>query len=425
MTFDPGQDYSSDFHQNTVAEATAAAEAAYKEGLLSNQREDLAFRKAQQAWKEVMDKAGLTGMYEGQYTMPVQQWQAETFGTWGAPQQGQQTLGGQQQQWQQAYQTAAQYGQYYGPGQGPAVGTKTQQQIEQEFTQGLRTQQEQRAAQNQRQTQTQAYLQLLSQLRGPADWAKYQQVLGSTPGGMRDLYAAAMGQYVPGGGATTGYQPEAASLQSMMGQIGGIPYNPAAAGQPLNMANVYQGGQGSYGQQQQAGGAMTMEWNPQVQQRMFQGGQQQPGQNSLAVMPGTPQEQALQEQQRWQKTQNAGMLSPAAQQFQIEYHNPQAQQQAQNAYAVQAQGGGTNMMGANQPQAGQPGLGQAPQQPRLPAPNQIAPQSWANLAPSQREMMLGDYEAAGWHKPDVEALFAQSLPKYGANAPTAGTFRLR
>jgi hypothetical protein len=39
--------------------------------------------------------------------------------------------------------------------------------------------------------------------------------------------------------------------------------------------------------------------------------------------------------------------------------------------------------------------------------------------------MLGDYEAQGWYKPDVEALFNQSLPKYAANAPTAGTFRLR
>ena len=373
MTFDPGQDYSSDFHQNTVAEATAAAEAAYKEGLLSNQREDLAFRKAQQAWKEVMDKAGLTGMYEGQYTMPVQQWQAETFGTWGAPQQGQQTLSGQQQQWQQAFQTAGQYGQYYGPGQNPAAGTKTQQQLEQEYTQNLRTQQEQRAAQAQQQTQAQAYLQLLAGLRGPADWAQYQRVLGSTPNGMRDLYAAAMGQYVPGGGATTGYQPEAASLQSMMGQIGGQPYNPAAAGQPLNMPNVYQ----------------------QNSQGMYQ---QQPQQN-LAAFSGQPVagQQAMQP--------------------------PSAYTAA--GQALNAQGGGTNMMGANQPQAGQPGLGQAPQQQNLPAPNQIAPQSWANLAPSQREMMLGDYEAAGWHKPDVEALFAQSLPKYATNTPTAGTFRLR
>jgi hypothetical protein len=286
--------------------------------MLQYQNERLAFEKAQQAWKEVMDKAGLTGMYEGQYTMPVQQWQAETFGTWGSPTAGQQTLGGQQQQWQQAYNTAAQYGQYYGPGQAPAVGTQTQAAQQQQYNQWLQAAQEARANQALQQQTANQYLTLLSNLRGPADWAKYQQVLGATPGGMRDLVAAAMGQYVPGGGATTGQSPQAATLQTLMGQVGGVAGQ--QAGQP-----------------------------------------QQPGMD-----------------------------------------------QAQNAM-----GGGTNTMGAQ------------PQQYNLPAPNQIAPQTWRNLAPSQQEMIKGEYEAQGWYKPDVEALFAQSLPKYAANAPTAGTFRLR
>src|SRR5262245_62421119 len=143
------------------------------------------------------------------------------------------------------------------------------------------------------QQQAQSYLNLLSGLRGPADWAKYQQVLGATPGGMRDLVSAAMGQYMPGGGATTGVQPQAASLQTL--------------------------------QQQVAGG-------------------------------GTAQ-------------------------------------------------------GAQQ-------LGQ------LPAPNQLAPQAWRNLAPSQQELLLGAYENQGWNKDDVRALLSQSLPRYASNAPQAGTWRL-
>jgi hypothetical protein len=284
--------------------ADDAARDAYNQGMLRNEGEKLALERAKQAWLETYQKAELTGMYEGQFTMPTQQWQAETFGTWGAPGQGQQTQSAQQQAWEQAWRNAQTYGQYYGVGQAPATGTSTQAAQEQQYTQWLRAAQEARANQAQQQQTAQNYLKLLSELRGPADWAKYQQVLGATPGGMRDLTAAAMGQYIPGGGATTGQQPQAVNLQTMQQQI-------------------------------------------------------------------------------------------------------------------QGQGGGTNMMGADQAQAGQPAMGQ------LPAPNQIAPQSWKNLAPSQQQMIMGEYEAQGWHKPDVEALFAQSLPKYATNAPTAGTFRLR
>lgn len=291
--------YNSAYDTNVINRARQNADAAYQEGMLQFQREDLAFRKAQQAWKETVDKAGLTGMYEGAYTMPTQQYFAGEFGTWATPTAGQQTLEAQQQQWAQAYNTAGQYGQYFAPGTGPAQGQQTMAGQEQDYTQWLRAAQEARANQAQQQQTAQNYLNLLSQLRGPADWAKYQQVLGATPGGMRDLVAAATGQYVPGGGATTGYQPQAANLQTMMGQVAGT---------------------------------------------------------------GTPQEAA---------------------------------------------GGGTNTMG------------------QLPAPNQISAQSWRNLAPSQQQMVLGEYEAQGWHKPDVEALFAQSLPKYATNAPGAGTWRLR
>jgi hypothetical protein len=243
--------------QMALQAAANAAQQAYLNAKLNLDTEDLALRKAQQAWTETVQRAGLTGTFEGQPTLPAMQSYAQLFGAWGVPTQGQQTLAALQQQ----------------------------------FGQALAAQQEARAAQGQQQQQAQAYLNLLANLRGPADWAKYQQVLGATPGGMRDLVAAAMGQYIPGGGATTGVQPTPVSLQSIQQQI--------------------------------------------------------------------------------------------------------------------AAGGGTG---------GQ--LGQ------LPAPNQLAPQSWAHLAPSQQQLLIGAYEAQGWNPDDVRALFAQSLPRYATNAPQAGTFRL-
>ena len=395
--------------------ANDAAQNAYNQGMLELGRQDLAFKKAQQAWKETMEKAGLTGTFEGAPTQAALQYGAEAFGVWGAPQQGQTTLSKQQQDWAQAAQNAAMYGSNVGQG-GPAAGTLTLGGAEQQFTQGLRTQQEQRAAQQQQQAQAQAYLQLLSSLRGPADWAKYQQVLGSTPGGMRDLVGAAMGQYVPGGGATTGYAPEAVSLQSMMGQVSGQGYNPAAAGQPLNTPNVYgQNSAGMYAQQPYAN---------QIQQ-MFQ---PPPGTQAAATQAAPAAQVQYSPTDTGSMVNYSGYGNPAAQtQAMLQGQtNPQAyaqqamqQPQQQNNQALNAQGGGTNTMGA-QP-AGQPQANQM----NLPAPNQIAAQSWNNLAPSQRDMLMGQYEAQGWHKPDVEALRQQALPKYAANAPTAGTFRLR
>lgn len=358
--FVPGQGYSSEYHKNIISSADSAAKNAYNDSMLKLEGEKVALMKAQQAWKETTDKAGLTGYFEGQATMPTQQWWAQTFGNWGAPTPGQQTLAGQGQEFSQAQALAAMYGTAFTPGgAGPAAGTQTQAAQQQAFTQGLQTQQEQRAAQAQQQSQAQQYLQLLSQLRGPADWAKYQQVLGSTPGGMRDLVAAAMGQYVPGGGATTGMNPQAVSLQSLMGDVSGQPYYGQGGGQ-LNMPNVYgQNTQGMY---------------------------QQQAQQNLAALRGQP-------------TMYAG-------------GTPNFNESTGQFNMPPAAGNGTNTMGAPQ------------QQYNLPAPNQIAAQSWKNLTPSQRDMMLGNYEAQGWHKPDVEALMNQSLPKYASNAPTAGTFRL-
>src|SRR5580765_8560694 len=68
---------------------------AYNQAKLRGESEDRAQAAAKFAWQKVVDEAGLTGMYQGQYTMPTQQAFATMFGTWGAPTAGQQTLAGQ------------------------------------------------------------------------------------------------------------------------------------------------------------------------------------------------------------------------------------------------------------------------------------------------------------------------------------------
>lgn len=419
--------------------ANAAAQQAYYDALARGSDQNTALAWAKFQWQQKLDEAGQTGMWNGQWNNPQQQWFTGQFGQWlgagGEPQVGQQTLTAQQQAYAQAAGLSGMYGQYYAPGTTPQQGTATQQAQQQQqanaytqagltgwlqtprggsgnialdafntradqgtqqtylsatgndraaaaarywqdvsgavqnaarqgqfasvedwvygpqartqtlqgqqqqFSQGLQTQQEARAAQGQQQAQTMSYLNLMSQLRGPADWAKYQQVLGATPGGMRDLVAAAMGQYVPGGGATTGVQPQAASLQSMQAQVAGQPYTGPGGGQ-LGQPNVYTGGQGSYGQ-------------------------------------GTGQV--------WGSGIGVGQQALTAEQ------------------QAQATGNGTN----------------------LPAPNQVAAQSWRNFAPSQQQLMLGQWESQGWDKNDVQALMNQSLPKYATNRGTAGTWRLQ
>lgn len=147
------------------------------------------------------------------------------YGSNAAPGANQQTLEAQNQYfnqaakesditgWYNAPSSTAQTGANPTPGQGQQTLAAQGQYWKQAFDQSQANQ-----------TNTQAYLSQLANLRGPADWAKYQQVLGATPNGMRDLYSAAMGQYVPGGGATTGYQPQAADLNTMQQQIGGQGY---------------------------------------------------------------------------------------------------------------------------------------------------------------------------------------------------------
>jgi hypothetical protein len=425
--------------------ANAMANQAYYNAMARGQDSSAALNAAKFAWQQKMDEANQTGMWNGQYNMPSQQNFATMFGSWmpEGPTAGQETMAREGQTYAQQQGYGQQYGQYYAPGTAPTQGQQTlasqnqanqlglaqagltgyynapgaapgsqgQQTLagqQQQFSQGLQTEQEARAAQAQQQSQAQSYLQLLSSLRGPADWAKYQQVLGSTPGGMRDLAAAAMGQYVPGGGATTGYQPQAVSLQSMMGDVSGNPYYGQGGGQ-LNMPSVYGGGQGSYGQPQQQGQPQQFQAMTQGQLRsnvMPNSGQQD--QRMSAQGGGVPQwQQASPEQQQQQNMY--GQVATMSQQPQQAWGSGIGigPQQATPQQQQQGLGGGANAMG------------------QMPAPNQIAAQSWKNLAPSQQQMLLGGYEAQGWNKDDVTALMNQSLPKYTGGATGVGTYRLQ
>lgn len=266
--------------QLLLQQAQQAAYQAYLNAKLALDTDQEAYQKAAQVAATQIAQAGVTGTYNGQQTQAAikqaadiasQQaqnmlQQAQTFGTWGTPTQGQQTLASQQQAFQQ--------------------------QMDAQKQALAQWQAQQTAAQN--------YLTMMAGLRGPADYAQYQRVLGSTPQGMRDLVAAAAGQYVPGGGATTGVQPTPVSLQSFVGSVTG----------------------------QQAGQGQTTT-------------------NDQAVMNS------------------------------------------------------------------------------LVAPNQMAPQTWNNLTPSQQQMLLGTWEAQGYTKEDAQALFNQSLPKYATQASGAGSFKLQ
>jgi hypothetical protein len=189
----------------------------------------------------------------------------------------------------------------YGSYAAPTAGQQTLAANEQAYTQWLRAQEESRAQWTAQQTAAQNYMDLLSRLRGPADWAQYQKVLGATPQGTQDLVRAAAGQYIPGGGATTGVQPQAANLNTFYNQLTGA----QTAGQPS-------------------------------------------GQDQLSQMQNT-----------------------------------------------------------------------------LVAPNQMAPQTWNALTPSQQQMLLGVWESQGYSQDDAKALFNQSLPKYATAAPSSGSFRLQ
>lgn len=252
------------------------------------------------------------------------------YGSYGLPTEGQQTLGAQAQYFDQAQQLAAMYGTAFSPN---TVGGTAQAGVNAP-TQGQQTLAAQQQYWNQafaqsqaNQQNTQKYLELLSSLRGPADWAKYQQVLGSTPGGMRDLYAAAMGQYIPGGGATTGQAPQAASLQTLQGDVAGA------------QGWGYGGGWGGY-----QGGYTTQPGQPQTAQT----GQTSPGSGQVwGSGIGIGQQQLTPEQQAQATGNGTNMYGgqqqqynlPAPNQISAQAWNNMAPSQQQMLYGMYEYGG--------------------------------------------------------------------------------------
>jgi hypothetical protein len=265
----------------------------------------------------------------GDWTAAMNKWVADSNAAYqqagGQPQNQpgtpQETLQAQNQYFNQAQQYAQTYGQYYAPsapGQTAQAGTNAPQAGQQTLA-GQQQQWQQGFSQEQlNQQASQQYLQLLSQLQGPADYGKYLNVLGSTPGGIQGMVGAAAGNYIPGTGST-GVSPQGQTLQNLVG---------AATGQ--------------------AGGGTGAN-----------------AQNNQSFQQGT------------------GSASPGGMNYQ--------------QYMNTAQG--------------------------LPAPNQIAPQAFNNMTPSQQQMMGGMYQQLGYYGPDINAMFQQSLPKYAAGS-SSGNFKL-
>jgi hypothetical protein len=428
MTFPTAED-------RAITVANNAAQQAYNRARLNLESEQMALNKAQQAWTEQYQTAQLTGFFQGQPTMATRQFWTQAFGGYEAPYPGQTTLDLEQQRWAQAAGLANQFGTWYRPGTQPVPGQTTLQQQQQAFAQGLASQQEARAAQGQLQDQAQAYLNLLSSLRGPADWAKYQQVLGATPGGMRDLVAAAMGQYLPGGGATTGQQPTPVSLQSMYQDVSGQPWlGQPGAGSPPNWdwwtARVPTVTSATPVQQIAGPGGLTPDQISRIQKaaedRWGTSTWQQWRFEDL-VNRGTSMERAIAMASGGQTAPDERTVQEIINASGINAPVVGGQYPGQFGGATGTQG--TQVVGTpSGPGAFTPMTGTFPAPQTLtglPQPNQIAPQTWANLTPSQQQLLVGVYESQGWHPQDVLALFSQSLPRYATNAPTAGTFRLQ
>jgi len=372
-----GQDYANlTATQMVLNSAQAKANQAYLNARLQLDNDTLAFQKATEAFNETIQTAQQTGMFNGQPTQAAMTNWAQLYGTSTAPTPGQQTLAAQLQQ-------ANMLGTYN--------GQQTLAANQQQFNQWAQAQQLSQQQWQQQQTAAQNYMQMMAGLRGPADWMKYQQVLGSTPGGISDLVRAAAGQYMPGGGATTGVAPTPVTMQSFYNQLTGGQQAPTGQ---MSTQQMMQGFQQPGGVPQQ-GQMQTSYYNPANQMASgsvnWQAPSGQYGQSGAGGMAGGMAWDPTQAQGAW----NAGTANPQTQQYQ-----------------------GANAPGGTQQNA------QATMS-SLVAPNQMAPQTWANLTPSQQQMLLGTWESQGYTQDDAKALFSQSLPKYASQSSGAGSFRLQ
>jgi hypothetical protein len=316
-----------------------------------------------------------TGATGPQASLQLQQ----MYGQYGLPTAGQSTLAAQQQAWQQQYQTA-------------------------QF--GLQ-------AQGQQQQAAQQYLQLLSQLQGPADYGQYLKVLGSTPGGLQGLVGAAAGNYVPGGGVS-GTAPQAQTLQNLLGAATGY------------------GGGGT--------GASTAAPPSQPSAQQSTGGPQYSGQQPPS-MPGATTVQSGTLPSWGNVPTNWNGANAGQQGYGPQYSGQQPPTQpgmttATSGMFPQLGSVPNNWNGANAGAANQqqPGSGTASAggmnyqdflatAQGLPPPSQIAPQSFNYLNPSQRQMLGSMYANIGYSPTDINSMYQMSLPKYAAGS-AAGSFKL-
>ena len=192
------------------------------------------WQSAMNAW--VADSnAAMQQAYAGQGG----QGQAPSITTAGTPTE---TMAAQNQYFNQAQQLATMYGQYYTPQTpGGAVTPGTNAPTPGQATLPYQQFQQQSAMQ---------YLQLLSQLQGPADYGQYLKVLGSTPAGISGLVGAAAGNYVAGGGSS-GTSPQAQTLSNLVGAATGY----AGSGYGTGTAGQTQQGTTTGATQQQGGTA--------------------------------------------------------------------------------------------------------------------------------------------------------------------------
>jgi hypothetical protein len=95
---------------------------------------------------------------------------------------------------------------------------------------------------------------------------------------------------------------------------------------------------------------------------------------------------------------------------------------SQSATAAGAQGGqqsvaglGGDILSGTYGQDGESGL--AAMNPR-----QADVSNWARMAPSAKEMVLGNYEQSGWYGPDVEKMIQGAAPKYAGPSGASYNF---
>lgn len=393
----------------------------------------------------------------GDWTAAMNKWVADSNaagkaateaagGTWNPNPQGTptETMAAQQQYFNEAQQLAQTYGQYYAPGapgqagqagvNGPQAGQQTLAGQQQYWQQGFQQEQFQQSA-------AQQYLQLLSQLQGPADYGQYLKVLGATPGGIQSLVGAAAGQFVPGTGVT-GAAPQQQTLQNLINAATGA-YSQGGQGQNPNGVGYLQG-TAAFNPTQMPGYQPWM--NQTLNQQM--GGQQANGQMQSGQWTGGGQQYAPTDQPFSASGLPSGLMRNQVNTgMQLGGGQGQANQTygyLQNAasggagagYGAGAAGPGLmqNQVNTGVQLGGGSGGGSASpggmnyndflaQAQGLPPPSQLSPQAFNNMLPSQQQMLGSMYSNLGYAKGDINAMYQQSLPKYAAGS-SSGSFRL-